>query len=54
MSCVLPSKIAELREDVKKKGGAKFLRDMTTQERIDYLAGIVDTQQKAGKEKTSE
>lgn len=49
MSCVLPSKIAELREDVKKKGGAKFLRDMTTQERIDYLAGIVDTQQKAGK-----
>lgn len=49
MSCVLPSKIAELREDVKKKGGAKFLRDMTTQQRIDYLAGIVDTQQKAGK-----
>ena len=49
MSCVLPSKIAELREDVKKKGGAKFLRDMTTQERIDYLANIVDTQQKAGK-----
>lgn len=49
MSCVLPSKIAELREDVKKKGGAKFLRDMTTQERINYLAGIVDTQQKAGK-----
>ena len=49
MSCVLPSKIAELREDVKKKGGAKFLRDMTTQERINYLAAIVDTQQKAGK-----
>lgn len=44
MSCVLPQDIARLREDVKSKGGAKFLRDMSTQDRIDYLAQFTDYQ----------
>lgn len=44
MSCVLPSAIKALKEDVRKNGGAKFLRDMSSQERIDYLAKFTDTQ----------
>lgn len=42
MSCVLPESIAALKEDVKKNGGARFLRDMSSEERIDYLAKFTD------------
>lgn len=44
MSCVLPEQIKALKADVKKNGGAKFLREMTSQERIDYLAKFTDYQ----------
>ena len=42
MSCVLPDAIKALREDVKKNGGARFLRDMSSEDRIDYLARFTD------------
>lgn len=44
MSCVLPEQIKALKADVKKNGGAKFLREMSSQERIDYFAKFTDYQ----------
>lgn len=43
MSCVLPSDIEKLREDVKKNGGAKYLRSMSSYDRINYFAKFTDT-----------
>lgn len=42
MTCVLPRYIDELKKDVKKNGGARFLRDMSSEDRIDYLAKFTD------------
>ena len=42
MSCVLKDSIDALREDVKKNGGARFLRDMSSEDRINYLAKFTD------------
>lgn len=40
--CILPQDIARLREDVKKNGGAKFLRNMSSYDRINYFAKFAD------------
>jgi len=42
MTCVIPRYIEELKADVKKNGGARFLRDMSSEDRIDYLAKFTD------------
>lgn len=42
MSCVLPESIKALQADVKKNGGARFLRDMSSEDRIDYFAKFTD------------
>lgn len=51
MSCILPESIKKLQVAVKEKGGASYLRSLTSEERIDFLAQFVDS--KFDKDKTN-